>query len=84
MCIRDRLTPTLDANGNITGGGVPVTFSFYDKLGELYTVKLMITKNPSDPNATTTSSVVPYTARVADVYNSEGESIFVKKTEQAP
>ena len=77
------LTPTVDANGNITGGGVPVTYSFYDKLGELYTAKLMITKNPADPNATTTSSVVPYTARVADVYNSEGESIFVKKTEQA-
>lgn len=76
------LAPTVDANNKITAGGTPVTFSFYDNLGELYTVKMMITQDETQAGATE-SSIVPYTVRVADVYNSNGESIFVKKEVQA-
>ena len=78
------LSPTLDEDGNIIAGGTPVTFSFYDNLGELYTVKLKVTQDElpadADPEAL---SVVPYTARVEDVFNSEGKSIFVKEEVQS-
>jgi flagellar hook protein FlgE len=82
------LAATVDANGNITSGGVPMTYSFYDQLGELYTVKLMVTQdetNTAGGNSTggasaSNTSTVPYTVRVADVFDSEGNSIFVTKT----
>jgi flagellar hook protein FlgE len=75
------LAPTI-VDDVITAGGVPVTYSFYDQLGELYTVKLMVTQDPVAEGADD-SATVAYTARVADVYNSEGDSIFVTKTVDA-
>lgn len=81
------LTPVYgtDDQGNktttIKSGGVPMTFSFYDKLGELYTVKMMVTKDEVADDAEE-NSLVPYTVRVADVYNSEGKSIFLKEEPQ--
>lgn len=76
-----------DANGVITGGVVD-TFSFYDNLGELYTVKVRITKDeittgadgnlPTPPTAS--SPTVGYTVRIEDVFDSNGESIFVTKS----
>lgn len=75
-----------DENGVITGGVID-TFSFYDNLGELYTVKLRITKDEMTtdadgnlPAAGTDSATVGYTVRIEDVFNAEGESIFVTKS----
>ena len=70
----NNLTPTKEADGSISGG-LPMTFSFYDNLGELYTVKLRLTKNEEQ----TSEETIDYTVRVEDVYNSEGNSIFVEK-----
>ena len=76
------LTPVYGDDGTtIVSGGVPMTFSFYDKLGELYTVKMMVTKDEVADDAAE-NSLVPYTVRVADVYNSEGKSIFLKEEPQ--
>lgn len=70
------LAGLVDDAGVITGG-VPMTYSFYDNLGNLYTVKMRITKDETD--GTTDSAVVPYTVRIEDVYDTNGDSIFVKK-----
>ncbi|MEE3392240.1 MAG: flagellar hook-basal body complex protein [Lachnospiraceae bacterium] len=69
------LTPTKDTNGNITGGAVMI-YSLYDNLGNLYTTKMALTKDEEQPNQET----VNYTLRITDVLDSEGNSIFVKKT----
>ncbi len=55
-------------------GGEVITFAFYDKVGQLYTVKLRITKNPKQTAGTAT-----YDVRVEDVLDSNSESIFVLK-----
>jgi flagellar hook protein FlgE len=84
------LAPVMTKDENdeevLSGGGVPMTFSFYDNLGELYTVKLMVTQDETsgdEGDADTGSATVPYTVRVADVFNSDGESIFVEKSTDA-
>jgi flagellar hook protein FlgE len=59
-----------------------MTYSFYDQIGELYTVKLMVTQNETTGGGDS-SATVPYTVRVADVFDSEGNSIFVVKTTDA-
>jgi flagellar hook protein FlgE len=82
------LAASVDASGDITSGGVPITYSFYDQLGELYTVKLMVTQDEQTTTsngqpaytAGTNTSTVSYKVRVADVFNSEGDSIFITKT----
>ena len=54
------LTPVYGDDGTtIVSGGVPMTFSFYDKLGELYTVKMMVTKDEVADDAAE-NSLVPY------------------------
>lgn len=68
------LAPTTELDGSITGG-LPMTFSFYDNLGELYTVKMRMTKDETQDSAET----IKYTMRIEDVYDSDGNSIFVKK-----
>jgi flagellar hook protein FlgE len=73
------LALVVDSDGNITGGGVPMTYSFYDQIGELYTVKLMVTQDEVADGADD-SPTVAYTVRVADVFDSNGDSIFVTKT----
>ncbi|MBO5484166.1 MAG: flagellar hook-basal body complex protein [Lachnospiraceae bacterium] len=68
------LTPTTEADGSISGG-IVMTFSFYDNLGELYTVKMRTTKDETQDSTET----IKYTTRVEDVLDSNGDSIFVKK-----
>lgn len=80
-----------DANGaNYVGtspnwtsidGGATMTYSFYDNLGDLYTVKLYVSKQPPATGAAAggTGREI-YDVRVGDVYNSNGESIFVTKS----
>ncbi len=87
------LTNAWEDGGAVTKGKV-ATISFYDNLGQLYTAKMYIVaaKQPSgevidgaptvaegaaegvDPNLTS------YMVMLADVYNEEGESVFVRKT----
>lgn len=61
-----------------TGKGEIVTVSFYDNLGDAYTIKFSI-KQAGDA---TKGEVTPatYTVSIVDVLNSNSESIFVKKT----
>lgn len=57
-------------------GGKVITFSFYDNLGESYSVKMGITAKQPQP----TAGRVEYDVRIMDVYNSNSESIFIIKT----
>lgn len=70
-----QLTPITDNNGNVSGG-LPMSFSFYDQLGEMYTVKLRVTQDETQNSADT----INYSVRVEDVMNSDGKSIFVSET----
>ena len=54
--------------------GMATTFSFYDNLGQVYTAKLNIKAG------TTATGIVNYTVTLDDVYNEQGDSIFVTKT----
>lgn len=56
-----------------TGNGEVVTFSFFDNIGESYTVKVKLKKLP---DANQTAGRVLYDAQLVDVYNANGESIF--------
>lgn len=56
-----------------TGSGQIITFSFFDNIGEAYTVKVQIKQ--SDP------AKAEYVMAVADVMGSDGKSIFVTKKE---
>lgn len=73
-----KLNPTYGAGGAPISGGQVMTFSFYDNIGEQYSVKLYVSKKQ-----TQTAGTVQYDVRVGDVYNSDGESIFVLKTVDA-
>ena len=64
-----------------TGKGEIVTVSFYDKIGDSYTIKLSV-KQAGDV-ATGAVTAGAYTVSVVDVLNSSSESIFVKKTVDA-
>ncbi len=68
-----KLNPTFD-NGIPISGGQVMTFSFFDNIGEQYSVKLYVSKAQ-----TQTAGTVKYDVRVGDVYNASGESIFVLK-----
>ncbi len=69
--------PDLDLT---TGQEETQTFSFYDKIGEPYTVVLKIKQHNPPVSGTPTND---YDVRVADVLNADGESIFVTKTVNA-
>lgn len=74
--------PDLDATfgngGSPISGGEVMTFSFYDNLGDSYSVKLYISKAQ-----TQTDGTVKYDVRIGDVFNSNSESIFIQKTVDA-
>lgn len=53
--------------------GLVMTFGFYDNLGEEYLVKMVAQKDPETDGT--------YKMKVADIFNSEGKSIFVSETE---
>lgn len=57
-----------------TGKGEILTFSFFDKIGDEYTVKLSVKQA-----GTGADNVGKYKVSVVDVLNSNSESIFVKK-----
>ncbi len=77
--------PEATTNVNITGNidskdtqlastnpkGVPTNFSFYDKMGNMYTANLKITQAEDATNQ--------YNVVVTDITDSTGQSIFVKK-----
>jgi flagellar hook protein FlgE len=61
-----------------TGKGQILTFSFYDKIGDAYTVKLSI-KQKSDGQTPATAVPGTYEVSVVDVLDSNSDSIFVNK-----
>lgn len=65
--------PKLDYN---TGSGQIITFSFFDNIGEAYTVTVRIKQ--SEPPATA-QATVDYDMTVVDVMKSDGTSMFVTK-----
>ena len=65
--------------------GLVATISFYDKLGALYTAKLLIVKTTDGENITPEGSdeeieLSSYSVYVGDVMDEDGNSIFVKET----
>lgn len=52
-------------------GGEVMTFAFYDNIGQLYTTKLRITKDPNSTNG------AEYDVRIEDILDPNGNSIFV-------
>lgn len=73
-----KLNPTFGPGGAPISGGQVMTFSFFDNIGEQYSVKLYVSKAQ-----TQTAGTVTYDVRVGDVYNASGESIFVLKSVNA-
>lgn len=72
------LNATYGTGGTPISGGEVMTFSFFDNIGEQYSVKLFISKAQ-----TQTAGTVKYDVRIGDVYNAKSESIFVTKTVNA-
>lgn len=68
------IVATFDTSGNPIDGGEVITYSFFDNLGESYTVKMYISKAKTQASGTVT-----YDVRIADVLNADSESIFVVK-----
>lgn len=75
-----------DATKIDTKNGKKLTFSFYDELGQEYTVKMNMYKIASTP-ATAAAGTTPakpalsnYAITLSDVTDADGNSIFLKKT----
>lgn len=69
----DKMDPAVSVTnpGQITTNeGSPVTFSFYDNLGQVYTAKMNVYNTAAGTYAVT----------LADVFDEDGNSIFVQKT----
>ncbi len=66
------LTPEYDADGKPVEGGEVMTFSFFDNLGEEYTVKLYISLAQTQAEGTT-----KYDVRIGDIFGADGKSVFV-------
>lgn len=71
------------ADGAITDDGYPMTFSFFDELGQLYSVKMYVYAQKTDDAAggDDTAALTNYCVSLADVYDENGDSIFVKQGE---
>lgn len=65
-----------------TKNGKKLTFSFYDELGQEYTVKMNLYRNGSGTTGTGNDAQATsvYSVTLADVTDADGNSIFVKKT----
>lgn len=76
----DKMDPAVSVDGTtpVTNQGSPITFSFYDNLGQVYTAKMNVYK----PNVAAGGTGTPgqYEVTLADVFDEEGNSIFVQKT----
>ena len=70
-----------DQDAAITDQGYPMTFSFFDNLGQLYSVKMYVYKQKDDDAAAggDDTKLTNYSVALADVYDENGDSIFVKK-----
>ena len=81
---KDLVAITGEDGGVTIDNGLVATVSFYDKLGALYTAKLLIVKAAQDgeaiegPNDTTIEQS-SYNMYIGDVMDEEGNSIFVKE-----
>lgn len=60
-----------------TKNGKKITFSFYDKLGQEYTVKMNMYRVASD---STTEGLTSYAISLSDITDADGNSIFVTKS----
>ena len=85
----DKMDPQLtitkageDDNTVTTDAGYPMTFSFYDNLGQLYSAKMYLYQTTAAESNVENVQYSTYSVALADVYDSEGNSIFVKKKEQ--
>ena len=82
----DSSDPALDPND---GAGASVAVNFYDKIGNSYTMKLSVKSactrdtngDPVLTNGSKTAEDGKYEVSVADIFDSEGESIFYNKNE---
>ena len=78
-----QLTVTATEDTTVTDDGYPMTFSFYDELGQLYSAKMYVYKVATDDadggGGDDTAALTNYKVALADVYDSDGNSIFVKK-----
>ena len=67
-----------------TKNGKKITFSFYDELGQEYTVKMNLYKIASTAATGTGDTATPaltnYAITLSDVTDADGNSIFLKKT----
>lgn len=82
-----QLTVTQSADADttvVTDDGYPVTFSFFDELGQLYSVKMYVYAQKTDDAAgggDDTAALTNYSVSLADVYDENGDSIFIKQGE---
>ena len=64
-----------------TKNGKKLTFSFYDELGQEYTVKMnMYRKGSGTTTGTPAQATSQYAITLSDVTDADGNSIFIKKT----
>ena len=63
-----------------TKNGKKITFSFYDELGQEYTVKMNMYKVASTAATADTPALTNYAITLSDVTDADGNSIFLKKT----
>ena len=63
-----------------TKNGKKITFSFYDELGQEYTVKMNMYKVASTAATADTPALANYAITLSDVTDADGNSIFLKKT----
>ncbi|MCI5501442.1 MAG: flagellar hook-basal body complex protein [Lachnospiraceae bacterium] len=66
----------------ITDQGYPMTFSFFDNIGQLYSVKMYVYAQKTDDAAAggaDDTKLTNYSVALADVYDENGDSIFVEK-----
>lgn len=81
----DKSDPDLvvtDATKTDTKNGKKLTFSFYDELGQEYTVKMNMYRTGSGSTGTgqDAQATSQYAITLADVTDADGNSIFLKKT----
>lgn len=74
------LKVTLSDDGVAIDSGLVATISFYDKLGQLYTAKLLIVKPDEQPDAgADDTQLTSYRMYLGDVMDENGNSIFVRE-----
>ncbi len=73
------LKVTLSDDGVAIDSGLVATISFYDKLGQLYTAKLLIVKPDEAADAGGDTQLTSYRVYLGDVMDENGNSIFVRE-----